>query len=156
MNGLKEALEYAVELKKPEIVNVGGEDYSDKRLYRICHNPKAGKIGMTTLTSLVEYLKAGIDDMDGRMIVHVVSPTRVLLCSPLDLDREREYMVEVNAQVPEFRYGSYGFKVSAPPTPGPTLAKQMRTLSERYGVRWEFCSKQQTGKRIIEILRDGL
>lgn len=50
----------------------------------------------------------------------------------------------------------YGFKVSAPPTPGPTLAKQMRTLSERYGVRWEFCSKQQTGKRIIEILRDGL
>lgn len=107
MNGLKEALEYAVELKKPEIVNVGGEDYSDKRLYRICHNPKAGKIGMTTLTSLVEYLKAGIDDMDDRMIVHVVSPTRVLLCSPLDLDREREYMVEVNAQVPEFRYGSY-------------------------------------------------
>lgn len=50
----------------------------------------------------------------------------------------------------------YGFKVTAPPTPGPTLAKQMQTLSERYGVRWEFCSKQQTGKRIIEILRDGL
>lgn len=50
----------------------------------------------------------------------------------------------------------YGFKVPAPPTPGPTLAKQMRTMEERYGVKWEFCSKNQTGKRIIEILRDGV
>lgn len=107
MNGLKEAFEYVVGLRKPEIVNIGGEDYSDKQLYRVCHNPKAGKIKMTTLTSLVEYLKAGIDDMDGRMIVHVVSATQVLLYSPLDFDREREYMVEVNAQVPDFRYGGY-------------------------------------------------
>lgn len=50
----------------------------------------------------------------------------------------------------------FGFKVPAPPTPGPTLAKQMRTMEERYGVKWEFCSKSQTGKRIIEILRDGI
>lgn len=49
-----------------------------------------------------------------------------------------------------------GFKVPAPPTPGPTLAKQMRTMQEKYGVRWEFCSKSQTGKRIMEILSDGL
>lgn len=42
------------------------------------------------------------------------------------------------------------------PTPGPQLAKMMRTMAERYGIQWEFCSKSQTGKRIIEILRDGL
>ena len=49
-----------------------------------------------------------------------------------------------------------GFKVPAPPTTGGSLAKFMRTTSEKYGVRWEFCNKNQTGKRIIEILRDGL
>lgn len=107
MNGLREALEYVVGLRKPELVNVGGEDYSDKELFRICHNPKARKIEMKTLTSFVEYLKAGIDDMDNNMIVHVTSPTQVLLYSKLDLDREREYIVEVNAQVPEFQYGRY-------------------------------------------------
>lgn len=42
------------------------------------------------------------------------------------------------------------------PTPGPQLAKMMRTMSERYGIQWEFCCKNDTGKRIIEILRDGV
>lgn len=42
------------------------------------------------------------------------------------------------------------------PTTGSQLAKMMRTMSERYGVHWEFCSKQDTGKRIIEILSDSV
>lgn len=107
MNGIKEALEYIVGLRKPEIVNVGGENYSDKELRRVSFNPKAKIIGMTTLTSLVDYIKANIDTMDGKMIIHVQSPTKVSLYSQLDEDRLREYMVEVNASVPEFRYGSY-------------------------------------------------
>lgn len=49
-----------------------------------------------------------------------------------------------------------GYKVPAPPTTGKSLARFMRTTAEKYGVRWEFCSKSQTGKQIIEILRDGL
>lgn len=107
MNGLKEALEYVVGLRKPEIVSIRGENYSDKDLHRICHNPKARRIEMKTLTSLVEYIKGGIDIMDDNMIVHVTSPTQVLLYSQLDRDREREYLVEVNAQMPEFQYGRY-------------------------------------------------
>lgn len=35
---------------------------------------------------------------------------------------------------------------------GEHLYKAMTTLSERYGVEWEFCTKAETGKRIIEIL----
>lgn len=37
---------------------------------------------------------------------------------------------------------------------GEHLYKSMNTLSERYGVEWEFCQKKDTGRRIIEILRD--
>lgn len=41
-----------------------------------------------------------------------------------------------------------------PPTPGPQLAKMMRTMSDRYGIIWEFCDKKHTGRRIVEILGD--
>lgn len=35
---------------------------------------------------------------------------------------------------------------------GPRLAKAMRTMSERYGVQFLFCSPEESGKRIIELL----
>lgn len=38
------------------------------------------------------------------------------------------------------------------PTPGKQLAKMMRTMSEKYGIVWEFCDKRHTGQRIIELL----
>ena len=104
---IKKALEYIVGMSEPQVLEINGETYSDKGLHRICHNPKAQSIELTTLTSLVEYIKAGIDTMDDKMIIHVSSPECVRLYSMLDLDRVREYIVEVNAQVPEFRYGRY-------------------------------------------------
>lgn len=104
---IKKALEYIVCMKAPVMMEIGGQTYSDKPLERISYNPKATPIEMTTLTSLVEYIKAGIDTMDDKMIVHVASPECVRLYSMLDLERVREYMVEVHAQVPEFRYSRY-------------------------------------------------
>ena len=35
---------------------------------------------------------------------------------------------------------------------GDILYKIMQTQERKYGVRWEFCDKTQTGRRIIEIL----
>lgn len=40
-----------------------------------------------------------------------------------------------------------------PPTSGKALYKSLCTLRDRYQVGIDFCSKAQTGKRIIEILR---
>ena len=42
-----------------------------------------------------------------------------------------------------------------PPISGPQLAKTMRTMTEKYGIRWEFCDKYHTGERIIQILTEG-
>ena len=39
---------------------------------------------------------------------------------------------------------------------GETLAKAMKTFASRYGVEWQFCTKAQTGKCIIEILGNSL
>lgn len=35
---------------------------------------------------------------------------------------------------------------------GPRLYQLMKAYESKYSVRWEFCCKQSTGKRIIEIL----
>ena len=62
-----------------------------------------------------------------------------------------KYSGDVNASIAE--YMSNGGQ--KPPVSGETLARQMRTMAERYGVRWEFCDKTETGQRIIEILGDA-
>lgn len=37
---------------------------------------------------------------------------------------------------------------------GEHLFKCMTTMSDKYGVEWQFCKKSETGKRIIEILEE--
>ncbi|MCR5727231.1 MAG: ERCC4 domain-containing protein [Lachnospiraceae bacterium] len=39
-----------------------------------------------------------------------------------------------------------------PPLQGKQLYKSLVTIEERYGVRFEFCNKKDTGKRIFELL----
>ena len=38
---------------------------------------------------------------------------------------------------------------------GKQLYKSLCTIRDRYGAQFEFCSKPETGQRIMEILRDG-
>lgn len=55
---------------------------------------------------------------------------------------------DVEAEIAEFvRNGG-----DKPPTSGVQLSKMMRTMSDRYGVVWEFCDKRHTGERIVELL----
>ena len=107
MDGIKEALQYAVALSEPKIQKIDGQTYSDKQLYRISHEPSATAIQMGTLKSLVDYIKANIDDMAEKMIVHVVSPTEVKLYSQLNDERDREDLVTVGARVPKFEFSRF-------------------------------------------------
>ena len=43
-------------------------------------------------------------------------------------------------------------KKSPKATTGQTLYNILSTLQRKYGVQFEFCTKEQTGKRIIELL----
>ena len=104
---IKAAIEKILDLGKTEIKEINGQTYSDKSLHRINHNPKASEIEMNTLSSLVDYIKSSIDDMNNGMIIHIQSPTRVALYSALDADRIREHIVEVNANIPEFDFDRY-------------------------------------------------
>lgn len=108
MEGLKEALEYAVGLSAPNYTEHEGEKWADKPMYRIHHKlPKADVLHLNTLTSLIDYIKSNTDKMSKNMIIHIQSPTKVSLLSSLDCDRRRENLVDVEALVPEFTFGHF-------------------------------------------------
>lgn len=45
--------------------------------------------------------------------------------------------------------------VSPKAVDGKQLYKSLCTIQDRYGARFEFCTKDQTGRRIMEILKNG-
>lgn len=104
---IKNALQYIVDLATPKLEVIHGETYSDKRLYRIKDIPYASEIEMNTLSSLLDYIKSGVDTFAGKMIIHVQSPTRVSMYSSLDAERKRESLVEVRANAPEFNFDRF-------------------------------------------------
>lgn len=107
MDLTKDALQYIAGLKKAEVIEVNGESYTDRGVFRVERQLRAEPITMSTLTSLLDYLKAGIDKTAGKMLVQVTSPTSVQVLSMLDADRKRECLAEVTASVPDFAYGRY-------------------------------------------------
>lgn len=46
-------------------------------------------------------------------------------------------------------------KLKSKPRSSKALMNQMKTVAERYGVRWEFCKPSETGRRVIEILTEN-
>ena len=97
-----------------------------------------------TLIFLVEdgYRIRSVDDVESW-----VNPRTWGYCRKYGIDTRGD----LQANIREFvQHGG-----QKPPNSGAWLAKTMRTMLEKYGVRWEFCAKSQTGKRIIELLGGG-
>lgn len=46
-------------------------------------------------------------------------------------------------------------RVSKVATKGRTLAKIMYAMRDKYGVQWEFATKDKIGERIVELLQGG-
>lgn len=102
---LSAAIEKIIDLAKPNFETVYGETYCDKPMHRFDNNVRVkDHITMTTLTSLIDYIKSSVDRKCRPHLVHIVSPTEVKLMSALDDDRERETLVVVKAEVPQFDF----------------------------------------------------
>ncbi len=105
---IKGGLQYIVGLAEAKIHEINGQQYSDKELHRIDkYIPKANALEMHTLSSLVDYIKSNTDTMAYKMLIQVVSPTEVRMLSMLDENRGRENLVNVEAQIPSFKFGSF-------------------------------------------------
>ena len=111
MEGLKEALQYITGLKaesmEPKLLEINGEKYCTKDLTRYHRFPMASSLSVNTLTALVDYIKGKPEELRGSSILHVVSPTKVLLYSGLIDERKRETLMEAKAIVNEFRFDDY-------------------------------------------------
>ncbi|WFR55378.1 hypothetical protein QA584_17405 [Anaerocolumna sp. AGMB13025] len=104
---IKEALMYIVGLKEAKIYDINEDKFTDKDLKRLDKSIRADSITMSTLTSLLDYIKSDTDSMAQKMIVHVLAPDKVQLISMLDADREREVLVSVQANLPKIRLNEF-------------------------------------------------
>ncbi len=97
----REALEYLVKLgeNKEPVVELEQGTFSKISLTRIT-DPIAAKLIVSTLTGLVDFIKANIDELEGKLLIQVKSPDEVALYSPLNIDRDREKYVSAEAILP--------------------------------------------------------
>lgn len=111
---IKEALQYIVGLRKPEVLEINGQSYCDKALDRI--KPvvvRANEMAkLSTLTSFIDCIKARVNRDNAykfdNLYLHIVSPTHIVAYEKEnELDGNRTYICEAKAELPEIRYGSY-------------------------------------------------
>lgn len=101
-------LEKIEEMATVELVEVGNIQYATKELWRV-DNPKPAKVKVKSLTGIVDYLKANVDDLiiDG-IIIHVEDHVTVWVMSGLEQDhRDREFYLMARAEPPEIRLNNF-------------------------------------------------
>jgi ERCC4-type nuclease len=77
----------------------------------------------------------------------------------LELAKELGYRMYILVEEPSITsveqvFGWYNWRRKKNPKAisGRTLGKIMLTMSQKYGITWEFTTKQNCGKRIVELL----
>lgn len=109
-SNLRDVIEFLVNLgdenSEPKVIEINGKTYCTKNLRRYDEKPKADAIEGASLTALLDYIIDNQQEMpDGKMIVHVTSPTTVRFYSSLDKERKRETLFIAKAKLPEFDFG---------------------------------------------------
>lgn len=104
---IKSALQYFLDVSKPEMIYVSGKAYCSHKLYKVEEKPLANSLKMNTLSGLVKYITKFSWESDVCMIVHVLSPTCIKLISGLNEDRNREVLVTSDALLPDIYYSSF-------------------------------------------------
>lgn len=100
----REALEYLVGLGETKVIDIDGKKFTTNQVYSV-KDPLPAALGVTTLTALVDYIKAKIDAKYGNKgLIHVVSPSKVEFYSELREDKERESYIEAKALLPDNIY----------------------------------------------------
>ena len=111
---IKEALQYIVGLNKPEVIEVNGHSYTDKRLDRI--KPvvirETSAAELSTLTSFVDCVKARVERDKSydysNLYLHIISPTCVKAYEKAnELDGYKTDICRADAELPEVNFGYY-------------------------------------------------
>ena len=112
---LKAAIDRIVSLSAPNITEVNGEQYADKKLERIPRALRACPMEVHTLTAILDYITSGTDDnneqtdINNRFVLHIADYDQVVLTRELDADRCREDLLiacDLNEKFPFGRWFS--------------------------------------------------
>lgn len=113
---IKDALKYAVDLSNGQEVIHKIEDHvfydsGKANLVNLLPAKYAKPLEVNSLTGLTQYLlskfdQEAIDDPD-ELLVHVESPTKVVVYSQLNAERKRESLIEAQAEMQRFPYGNF-------------------------------------------------
>ena len=112
MENLKEALEYAVELKdgqKKIVVGYEGKEWFDAKahdMHELDPRRYPQPLQLSSLTSLVEYIRKQLDQtgLYANLIVHVTDHDTVEVKTELDDESRRRVLVVAKAIIPDIRY----------------------------------------------------
>lgn len=105
----QDALEYLVDLGYSKDVLLDTEKglFSKKPLERVVY-PKIETLHVSTLTSIVDYIKSGIDHVPDNYLIQVVNPKEVRILTPINDDLERDEILRARAILPDnIRYDSF-------------------------------------------------
>lgn len=66
-----------------------------------------------------------------------------------------EHGKDINCLEDVYFWDNPRLKKSPKATKGDSLYRSLITIRDRYGVRFEFCDKRHTGRKIVELLSNG-
>ena len=109
---IAKALDWIEGRTAPFLKEIDGVTWSNKSLNKVIDVKKIESISFSTLTSLVDYLKSGIDVPNSfidHIFVNVVSPTRIEVSSGVNGKNyySRTQIAEVKAVLPEIKIGKW-------------------------------------------------
>jgi len=100
---LKEFVSYLFELKRPELVETGGNTYSTRSLSRLNVEHDVNAINVRSLSDLVDYVKSNFDH-ERPVMIHVESPTKVNVFDALNDINDRRTYVKAGALLPTITF----------------------------------------------------
>lgn len=102
---IKEALEYLINLRRPETVEIGDRILTRGDL-NILREPVESPIHLSTLTGFVDFLKAEMGK-EAQGIVVVDSPTKIAFLSQVfGAEKQRDKYAVVEANIPERKFNN--------------------------------------------------
>ena len=99
---IREAIEYIVDLGNTRKEMIDGQVYTTQRMHLV-PEAVATSLQVRSLSGLVEYLQSDFDTEDPLMI-HVVSPTEVVVFDTLNRDFNRNELIRAKAMIPSITF----------------------------------------------------
>lgn len=100
---LKEFIEFLLEMKRPETVEVKERTYATKGLTRVDAERDVNTITVRNLSGIVDYIRSNFDH-EREVMIQIASPTEVNLYDALNNDNDRRNYMRASAMLPQITF----------------------------------------------------